>query len=128
MAKLHPGQNAVEKRRHRRVLVVRPIKGHVSSSKADNAQDFGVHLMNISLSGAQIYSNQNMEMGDAVNLELPSLESTPPVVFSGKIVWIHKNPMKSMGRFAYGLRFEDVVPEKAKFLELNFYLEDGSND
>lgn len=127
MSKLHTPQNADEKRRHRRVLVVRPIKSHVKSSKTIKDPDFGVHLMNISLSGAQIYSNQTMEIDDEIDLELPSLGSTPSVFYNGKIVWIHKNPMKSMGRFAYGIRFEEMTPEKSKFLELNFYLEDGSH-
>jgi len=121
-------QNAIEKRKHRRVLVVRPIKSHNKSSKTAKDQDFGVHLMNISLSGAQIYSNQVMEIGDEINLELPSLGSTPSVFYGGKVIWIHKNPVKSMGRFAYGVRFEEMTAEKTRFLELNFYLEDGNRD
>ena len=128
MPKSNASQNAIEKRRHRRVLVVRPIKSHNKSSKTIKDQDFGVHLMNISLSGAQVYSNQTMEIGDEITLELPSLGSTPSVFYPGKIIWIHKNPVKSMGRFAYGVRFEDMTAEKSKFLELNFYLEDGSHD
>jgi c-di-GMP-binding flagellar brake protein YcgR len=120
-------QNSIEKRKFRRVLVVRPIKGHVKQNKINKEEDFGVHLMNISLSGAQIYSNQTLEMGDKVQLELPSLESSPTIIYLGKVVWVHKNPMKSMGRFAYGVHFEEVTPEKAKFLEQNFYLGEGSN-
>ncbi len=127
MSKLHPTHSGIEKRKHRRVLVVRPIKGRVKPIKTNKEEDFGVHLMNISLSGAQIYSNQTMEIGDQVQLELPSLEASPTVVYLGKIVWVHKNPMKSMGRFAYGLSFDSMTPEKAKFLEQNFYLGDGNN-
>lgn len=127
MSKLHPNQGGIEKRKHRRVLVVRPIKGRVKTSKVAQESDFGVHLMNISLSGAQIYSNQTMEIGDQVSLELPSLEANPTVIYEGTIVWVHKNPMKSMGRFAYGLRFENIAGEKAKFLEQNFYLGENGN-
>ena len=128
MSKVHSTQSGIENRKHRRVLVVRPIKGRVNVSKNAAESDFSVHLMNISLSGSQIYSNQTMEMGDKVSLELPSLESSPTVVYHGKIMWVHKNPMKSMGRFAYGLQFEDLTPEKAKFLEQNFYLGENNND
>lgn len=127
MSKLHPNQSGIEKRKHRRVLVVRPIKGRVKPAKTNREEDFGVHLMNISLSGAQIYSNQPMEIGDQVQLELPSLEASPTVVYPGRIVWVHKNPMKSMGRFAYGLSFDAMTAEKAKFLEQNFYLGEGNN-
>jgi Tfp pilus assembly protein PilZ len=126
MSKLHSSQAGIEKRKHRRVLVVRPIKGRVKPVKTNREEDFGVHLMNISLSGAQIYSNQVMEIGDQVQLELPSLEASPTVVYPGKIVWVHKNPMKSMGRFAYGLHFESLSADKAKFLEQNFYLGEGN--
>ena len=126
MSKLHPGHSGIEKRKNRRVLVVRPIKGRVKPVKTNREEDFGVHLMNISLSGAQIYSNQVMEIGDQVQLELPSLEASPTVVYPGKIVWVHKNPMKSMGRFAYGLHFENLTADKAKFLEQNFYLGEGN--
>ena len=128
MSKLHPTHVGIEKRKHRRVLVVRPVKGRVKPAKTNKEEDFGVHLMNISLSGAQVYSNQTMEIGDEITLELPSLGSTPSVFYPGKIIWIHKNPVKSMGRFAYGVRFEEMTAEKSKFLELNFYLEDGSHD
>ena len=113
MPKSNTAQNAIEKRRHRRVLVVRPIKSHNKSSKTIKDQ---------------VYSNQTMEIGDEITLELPSLGSTPSVFYPGKIIWIHKNPVKSMGRFAYGVRFEEMTAEKSKFLELNFYLEDGSHD
>jgi hypothetical protein len=34
--------------------------------------------------------------------------------------------MKSMGRFAYGLHFESLSADKAKFLEQNFYLGEGN--
>jgi hypothetical protein len=127
MAKVHPNHSGIEKRKHRRVLVVRPIKGRLNASKVSQESDFGVHLMNISLSGAQIYSNQTMEIGDKVSLELPSLEANPTVIYNGKIMWVHKNPMKSMGRFAYGVLFEDITPEKSKFLEQNFYLGENGN-
>jgi len=127
MSKLHPTHSGIEKRKHRRVLVVRPIKGRVKPAKASKEEDFGVHLMNISLSGAQIYSNQSMDIGDSVHLELPSLEASPTVVYQGQVVWVHKNPMKSMGRYAYGVHFDSLTPEKAKFLEQNFYLGDGNH-
>jgi Tfp pilus assembly protein PilZ len=126
MSKLHPTHVGIEKRKHRRVLVVRPVKGRVKPAKTNKEEDFGVHLMNISLSGCQIYSNQAMEIGDHVQLELPSLEASPTVVYPGKIVWVHKNPMKSMGRFAYGIAFEHMTQEQSKFLEQNFYLGDGN--
>jgi hypothetical protein len=127
MSKVHPTQNGIEKRKHRRVLVVRPIKGRISDSNVTQKSDFGFHLMNISLSGAQIYSNQTMEIGDKISLELPSLEANPTVIYNGKIVWVHKNPMKSMGRFAYGVDFETLTEEKTKFLEQNFYLGEKNN-
>jgi hypothetical protein len=126
MSKVHP-TNGIEKRKHRRVLVVRPIKGRISDSTVAPKSDFGFHLMNISLSGAQIYSNQTMEIGDQISLELPSLEANPTIIYNGKIVWVHKNPMKSMGRFAYGIDFEALTAEKSKFLEQNFYLGEKNN-
>jgi c-di-GMP-binding flagellar brake protein YcgR len=119
MPKVHPSHIGIEKRRHRRVLVVRPINSLIE--KKSQTENYRVHLMNISLSGAQIYANQTMQVSEPISLELPSLEATPKVILKGRIVWIHKNPMKTMGRFAYGINFENVSPENIEFLEQNFY-------
>jgi Tfp pilus assembly protein PilZ len=116
MTESRSNHSGVDKRKHRRVLVVRPIQGR------DVKSDFSVHLMNISLSGAQIYASQNLEIGNPVYLELPAMQDTPQLTLKGKIMWVHRNPMEFMGRYAYGLQFEELTPEITKFLEQNFYL------
>jgi Tfp pilus assembly protein PilZ len=113
----------IEDRKSERVMMVKPLKGHVDADPPRRKEEhFGVHLMNISLTGAQVYSNKSLEVGDDLDLELHSLDGTQSFLFKGKIVWVHKTPLKFMGRFAYGVHFSNKTKEATEFLKANFYL------
>jgi len=113
-----PSKN--NKRTNRRVVMVKSIKGRVTNS-ADGGV-FRAQLVNVSFTGAQIYSNKAVDNNTGVSLELDSLDGSHSVIYLGKVVWARKNPMKSMGRFAYGVNFENVTPEHIHFLETNYSL------
>jgi len=101
--------------------MVKSIKGHIQATLKDGGI-FRAQLVNLSSTGAQIYSNKAIEIGGGVDLELDSLDGSHCVSYAGKIVWARKNPMKSMGRFAYGVNFNKVTAEHIKFLEDNYSL------
>ncbi len=113
-----PAKN--NKRTNRRVVMVKSIKGRVTDST--DGSDFRAQLVNVSFTGAQIYSNKAVDNNTGVSLELDSLDGSHSVTYLGKVVWARKNPMKSMGRFAYGVNFENVTPEHIHFLETNYSL------
>ena len=114
---------SIEDRKSERVMMVKPLKGHIAADPPRTKEDnFGVHLMNISLTGAQVYSNKVLEVDDNIDLELHALDGTQSFVIHGKIVWVHKTPLKFMGRFAYGVHFSNTNSEITKFLKANFYL------
>ncbi len=112
---------ASNKRNNRRVVTVKSIKGHVHATLKDGGI-FRAQLVNLSGTGAQVYSNKAIEIGANVDLELDSLDGSHSVNYTGKIVWARKNPMKTMGRFAYGVNFNKVDAEQLKFLETNYSL------
>ena len=110
---------ASNKRNNRRVVMVKSIKGLVHDAMKD-AGIFRAQLVNLSNTGAQVYSNKAIEIGAGVDLELDSLDGSHSVSYTGKVVWARKNPMKAMGRFAYGVNFNRINSEQAKFLETNY--------
>jgi hypothetical protein len=122
MAKLtRPQQPKSNKRApNPRVIMVKMIK--IRLPNALNKDAAQANLINISATGAQFYSNQFIETHGLVTLELDSLDGSHTVTFLGKAVWARKNPMKTMGRYAYGVNFENMTAEHSKFLELNYSL------
>src|ERR1039457_9937 len=112
-------------RTNRRVVMVKSVRGHVISSPREG-ETFRAQLINVSSTGSQIYSNKSIENNSIVSLELGSLDGSHSVSYTGKVVWARKNPMKSMGRFAYGINFEEMTPEHIKFLETNYSLSPSS--
>jgi hypothetical protein len=108
------------KRTNKRVVMVKSIKGRLSNSVEDNI--FRAHLVNVSSTGAQIYSNKSMEDRTALILELDSIDGSHAMTFPGKVVWSRKNPMKNMGRFAYGINFEKPTVDHVSFLEKHYSL------
>ncbi|HJT23191.1 MAG TPA: PilZ domain-containing protein [bacterium] len=121
MKKIIRPQSKSNKRTNRRVVMVKSIKGRITNSASDG-NVFRAQLVNVSFTGAQIYSNKAIDNNTGVSLELDSLDGSHSVVYLGKVVWARKNPMKAMGRFAYGVNFEDVTPEHIHFLETNYSL------
>ena len=117
---IHP-ENKSNKRTNRRIVMVKSIRGRIENSTGDGAI-FRAQLVNVSSTGAQIYTNKVIDNSTRIVLEFDSLDGSHSVAFSGKIVWARRNPMKSMGRFAYGFNFENVNPEHIKFLEANYSL------
>lgn len=108
-------------RTNRRVVMVKTIKGRLADPSRDGAV-FRAQLVNVSSTGAQIYSNKTLDNNNDIILELDSLDGSHSVVYMGKVVWARKNPMKTMGRYAYGVNFEKVTSEHIKFLETNYSL------
>jgi c-di-GMP-binding flagellar brake protein YcgR len=125
MKKIIRPQNKNNKRTNRRVVMVKSIKGRVANTASDG-NIFRAQLVNVSFTGAQIYSNKAIDNNTGVSLELDSLDGSHSVIYLGKVVWARKNPMKSMGRFAYGVNFEKVTPEHIHFLETNYSLSSPS--
>jgi c-di-GMP-binding flagellar brake protein YcgR len=121
MKKIIRPHNKNNKRTNRRVVMVKSIKGRIANSASDSSV-FRAQLVNVSFTGAQIYSNKAIDNNTGVSLELDSLDGSHSVVYMGKVVWARKNPMKSMGRYAYGVNFEKVTPEHIQFLETNYSL------
>ncbi len=109
------------KRTNRRVVMVKSIKGRIADPIRDG-EEFRAQLVNVSSTGAQIYSNKALDNNTGIALELDSLDGSHLVSYAGKVVWARKNPMKSMGRYAYGVNFERITPEHIKFLETNYSL------
>lgn len=119
-------QTKSNKRTNRRVVMVKSIRGRITNSAAEG-EVFRAQLVNVSSTGAQVYSNKAMDNGKTITLELDSLDGSHSVVYLGRIVWARKNPMKSMGRFAYGVNFEKMTPEHVNFLETNYSLSPSSD-
>jgi len=119
-------QTKSNKRTNRRVVMVKSIKGQLADPGGDG-EIFRAQLVNVSSTGAQIYSNKAMDNNTDLTLELDSLDGSHSVVYLGKVVWARKNPMKSMGRYAYGVNFEKMTSEHIKFLETNYSLSPASD-
>jgi hypothetical protein len=115
------------KRISRRVINVQSIKGCIIDA-IRNGEEFRAKLVNVSSTGAQIYSSKPLNTNMKITLEFDSPDGNHRVVFAGKIVWSRKNPMKSMGRYAYGVNFEEMTPELIKFLEANYSLSPSSEN
>lgn len=109
------------KRTNRRVVMVKSVKGRLAEAGREG-EDFRAQLVNVSSTGAQIYSNKVMDNNTRVTLDLDSLDGSHSVSYEGKVVWVRKNPMKTMGRFAYGINYERMTPEHLRFLETNYSL------
>lgn len=127
MKKILRPQSKSNKRTNRRIVMVKSIKGRVLNTMHDE-ETFRSQLVNVSSTGSQIYSNKSIENGSNVELELDSLDGSHKVTYPGKVVWSRKNPMKSMGRYAYGVNFEKMTAEHFKFLESNYSLNPTSSE
>ncbi len=121
MKKIPRPQNQNNKRTNRRVVMVKSIRGYVNNTLNDGTA-FRAQLINVSTTGCQIYSNKGLEPNTSINLDLDSLDGSHCMTYTSKVVWAKKNPMKSMGRFAYGINFEVITAEHIKFLENNYSL------
>jgi hypothetical protein len=108
------------KRTNKRVVMVKSIKGRILNSV--HGDDFRAQLVNVSSTGAQIYSNKSLVDKTALRLELDSLDGSHTMTFPGTVVWSRKNPMKTMGRFAYGINFDKPTTDHVSFLEKHYSL------
>jgi c-di-GMP-binding flagellar brake protein YcgR len=122
MKKILRPQSKGNKRTNRRVVMVKSIRGFILNPQGDLGDSFRAQLVNVSSTGCQVYSNKAVDNSSFISLELGSLDGSHVVAYMGKVVWARKNPMKSMGRFAYGVNFEKMTPEHTKFLETNYSL------
>lgn len=127
MKKISRPQAKGNKRTNRRVVMVKSVKGRVPE-QGKEGDVFRAQLVNVSSTGSQIYSNKVMDNNTKVELDLDSLDGSHGVTYLGKVVWVRKNPMKTMGRFAYGVHFLNMTPDHIKFLETNYSLSPSSED
>jgi c-di-GMP-binding flagellar brake protein YcgR len=116
-----PQAKGGNQRTNRRVVMVKSVKGRLAEIGREG-EEFRAQLVNVSSTGAQIYTNKVMDNSTRVTLDLDSLDGSHTVSYQGKVVWVRKNPMKTMGRFAYGINYEEMTPEHVRFLETNYSL------
>ncbi len=115
-----PNPETFKRTNNNRVVMVKSIKGRLLNSNQTDV--FRAHLVNISSTGAQIYSNKTMVEKTNLSLELDSLDGSHAMTFPGKVVWARKNPKKTMGRYAYGVNFDNPSADHVGFLEKNYSL------
>lgn len=101
-------------RRAKRVILLENVQGTVIGT---DAPPFRANLINVSVTGCEIYTSKVLNSGHRINLGLISPTDGSMVTFSGEVVRALKNPMKSMGRYAYGIRFTNLDTEKSQFLQ-----------
>ena len=109
------------KRVNRRVAMVKTVKGRLVGP-AGEGLPFRANLVNVGIAGAQICCDESPENRTKISLELDSLDGNRWVSYLGRVAWTRKNPLKSMGRFAVGIHFDEVTPEQTRFLENNYAL------
>ena len=102
--------------------MVKAIRGRVVNSSREET-NFRAQLVNVSATGAQFYSHKTIYDRAEITLELNSLDGGHTVTYNGKVIWVRKNPMKSMGRFAYGVNFEGLTQEQVDFLKTNYSMD-----
>jgi hypothetical protein len=122
MKKTSRNQPKSNKRISRRVVMVKPIRGRLVNATRDET-NFRAQLVNVSATGAQFYSHKTIYDRTEIILELNSLDGGHTIVYKGIIIWVRKNPMKTMGRFAYGLHFDPLTPEQVEFLKTNYSMD-----
>jgi c-di-GMP-binding flagellar brake protein YcgR len=122
MKKIARNQTKSNKRISRRVVMVKSIRGHLINANREEP-NFRAQLVNVSGTGAQFYSHKTIYDRAEISLELNSLDGGHTIVYSGKIIWVRKSPMKTMGRFAYGVRFDELTPEQVDFLKTNYSMD-----
>jgi c-di-GMP-binding flagellar brake protein YcgR len=127
MKKILRPQPKPNSRTNRRVVMVKSVKGRIVDQVREG-EVFRAQLVNVSSTGAQVYSNKTIENGTGMALDLDSLDGTHTVTYRGKVVWARKNPMKTMGRYAYGIHFAGMDAEMIKFLETNYSLSSPAED
>ncbi|HVM32492.1 MAG TPA: PilZ domain-containing protein [bacterium] len=121
MSKLNrPSPKSNKRSDNPRVVMVKTIKARMLGGM--DRDIFQAQLINVSKTGAQFYSNKFVETNGGVVLDLDSLDGSHSVAFEGRIVWARKNPLKAMGRYAYGVNFEKMTGDLVKFLENNYSL------
>ena len=101
-------------RRAKRVILLENVQGTVLKQ---DSPPFRANLINVSVTGCEIYTSKVLNSGRLINLGLISPTDGSMVTFTGEVVRALKNPMKSMGRYAYGIRFSNLDTEKVQFLK-----------
>jgi hypothetical protein len=122
MKKIARNQPKSNKRISRRVVMVKSIRGRLLNETREETS-FRAQLVNVSATGAQFYSHKSIYDRAEVLLELNSLDGGHTIVYKGKIIWVRKNPMKTMGRFAYGVHFDPLTSEQVEFLKTNYSMD-----
>jgi len=109
------------KRSSHRAVIVKSITGRLLRPPG-SGEVFRANLVNVGAAGAQICTNQTLENHLRVSLELDSLDGARLLTYAGQVVWIRKNPLKSMGRFAVGIQFDGLTSAQSRFLGENYAL------
>lgn len=115
---MRPKPHSSNKRSSPRVTLLREITGYRLGPRSGTL--FRAQLVNISPDGAQFFSSQNMDKGDKIALELETLEGKKSLTFPGTIVWVRKNAAQYLGRYSYGVRFQEFSEEQKRFIAKHF--------
>ena len=103
-----------DNRRSKRVILLENVQGTVAGGEGP---PFRANLINVSTTGCQIYTSKVLNSGSRINLVLISPTDGSMLAFTGEVVRALKSPMKSIGRYAYGIRFSNLNTEKTQFLK-----------
>ncbi len=103
-----------DNRRAKRVILLENVQGTIIGAEGP---PFRANLINISVTGCEIYTSKALNSGNRINLGLISPTDGSMMTFAGDVVRALKNPMKSMGRYSYGIHFSNLTTEKTQFLK-----------
>ena len=73
-------------------------------------------LVDIGLGGVRVYSDEPMEPGDRLEMEL-RLPDRSTMTFLSEVVWIQELPEDAPAAYDVGFQFLDLAPEDVQALE-----------
>ncbi len=109
----------ISKRTAPRNVVLQAMNCYILGPGAQSGS-FRANLIDISSTGAQIYTPRPMDEHTEIALEIKSKDGSQSLNFTGIVVWARKNAMRSMGRYAYGLKFISPGRDHMAFVAENF--------
>ncbi len=106
-----PSNNAMSDRRRFPRLAAPLFARDVRNRRADKQQ-----VLDASLGGVRIYSDEEYKVDKALDLEL-FLRDGSSVQCTARVAWLSKLPAATPARFEVGLAFTDVNPDAMELLK-----------
>lgn len=116
-----------ERRKFKRFDTYMTVKYEVPGQEVTKGLSLSKDL---SREGVKINTNNNLKMGETLDLEITIPDDPKPIHTSGKVMWIHEAEGKNQG-YDYGIRFLMMDPvDKFRVLDYayNHWLETKVND